>query len=101
MTDDSILPMQTMIYPDRCFTTQRRRGRYRPEGEPCRGRETAGADLYISSISEPGRGGLIPESTEFGSPGGGASNLSLLPPSGGRKLSLLALQMKAPKHMIL
>jgi hypothetical protein len=65
------------------------------------GRETAGADLYISSISEPGRGGLIPESTEFGSPGGGASNLSLLPPSGGRKPSLLALQMKAPKHMIL
>src|SRR5437660_7469683 len=32
------------------------------------GRETAGADLYISSISEPGRGGLIPESTEFGTP---------------------------------
>ncbi len=62
--------------------TGRRRGRYRPGGEPCRGRETAGADLYISSISEPGCGGLIPESTEFGSPGGGASNLSLLPPSG-------------------
>jgi len=46
------------------------------------GRETAGADLYILSISEPDRGRLIPESTEFGSPGGGASNLSLLPPSG-------------------
>ena len=46
------------------------------------GRESAGANLYIPSISEPGRGGLMPESTEFGSPGGGASNLSLLPPSG-------------------
>ena len=46
------------------------------------GRETAGADLYIPSMSEPGRGGLIPEPTEFGSPGGGAANLSLLPPSG-------------------
>jgi hypothetical protein len=46
------------------------------------GRETAGADPYIPSISEPGRGGLIPEFTEFGSLGGGASNLSLLPPSG-------------------
>ena len=45
-------------------------------------RETAGADLYIVSISERGHGGLIPESAEFGSPGGGASNLSLLPPSG-------------------
>src|SRR4029077_1346305 len=65
------------------------------------GRETAGADLYITSISEPGRGGVIPESNEFGSPGGGASKLSLLPPSGGGKPSLLALQMKAPKNMIL
>jgi hypothetical protein len=45
------------------------------------GRETAGADLYIPSMSEHGRGGLIPESTEFGSLGGGAANLSLLPPS--------------------
>jgi len=48
--------------------------------------ETAGADLYIPSIREPGRGGLIPESAEFGSPGGGASNLSLLPPSGAANL---------------
>ena len=123
MKDDSILPTQAMIHPDRCFTTQRESlsvvarppscrffaetggmGGKRPLGKAwsvanarlqegadvdidlkanrAGGRETAGADLYISSISEPGRGGLIPEPTEFGSPGGGASNLSLLPPSG-------------------
>jgi hypothetical protein len=142
MKDDSILPTQAMIHPDRCFTTQRESlsvvarppscrffaetggmGGKRPLGKAwsvanaprqegadvdidleanrAGGRETAGAGLYISSIREPGRGGLIPESTEFGSPGGSASNLSLLPPSGGRKPSLLALETEAYMSLML